>query len=74
MRGGNDMLTDLVLEAVMGGPSAGGSGGGEGEGEGEAAGQGQQGSGSGRPQRPKVVYSTLCPGFLCDLAGKVCPF
>lgn len=72
MRGGHDMLTDLVLEAVLG-PAASG-GGGEGEGEAEAGGQGQQGSGNGRPQRPQVVYSTLCPGFLCDLAGKVCPF
>lgn len=43
MRGGKDLLMDLVLAAVTG-------------------------------TEQNHVYTSLCPGFLCDLAGWVCPF
>ncbi|EFJ43263.1 hypothetical protein VOLCADRAFT_66089, partial [Volvox carteri f. nagariensis] len=80
MRGGRDLLMDTVLGAVKGsGDSAagegdledgrgGGSGRGIGGGDGDRGGAGTTGVESGR------MYSSLCPAFLCNLAGRVCPF
>ncbi|KAG2494018.1 hypothetical protein HYH03_007944 [Edaphochlamys debaryana] len=100
MRGGRDMLTETVMEAVEGfdagegeagsgegqgwgrkvGPQVAPSGGGGGRGGGgredvEAGADGAEGGVGGvfGPRVPRMQKS-LCPGFLCTLAGKVCPF
>ncbi|KAG2496886.1 hypothetical protein HYH03_005285 [Edaphochlamys debaryana] len=76
MRGGRDILTDSVLGAVEG------RGAGPWEGNGGGHWPGQQGpgapfaggKGAQEGQGDVHIYGTLCPGFLCDLAGWVCPF
>lgn len=71
MYGGQDMLTDLVLEAVLGGSRQHQ----QGEDGGISASGGRQG---GVVQQPLAHstrhYDTLCPRFLCRIAGWVCPF
>ncbi|KAG2452975.1 hypothetical protein HYH02_002312 [Chlamydomonas schloesseri] len=64
MRGGRDLLMDCVLGAVLGASGAG-------------AGKAVVSVASAEDAAPpdvRHVYGTLCPGFLCDWAGWVCPF
>ncbi|KAG2425680.1 hypothetical protein HXX76_013522 [Chlamydomonas incerta] len=66
MRGGRDLLMDCVLGAVLGG-------GGGGCCEGKAV-VSVASAEDAAPPEVRHVYGTLCPGFLCDWAGWVCPF
>ncbi|GIM05757.1 hypothetical protein Vretimale_10228 [Volvox reticuliferus] len=60
MRGGRDLLTDEILGAVSVFREEDVE-----EGRGQAV-TGDRGSGR--------LHRSLCPGFLCDLAARVCPF
>ena len=66
MRGGRDLLMDCVLGAVLGG--------GEGEGDTGKPVVSVLSAEDAAPPGVRHVYGTLCPGFLCDWAGWVCPF
>ncbi|PNH06804.1 putative isoprenylcysteine alpha-carbonyl methylesterase ICMEL2 [Tetrabaena socialis] len=69
MRGGRDMLMDTVLGAVRGA----GADGRDGDSGGVVVSGGRE-QREAAQQQPYHVYGTLCPGWLCDLAGWVCPF
>ncbi|GLC41942.1 hypothetical protein PLESTF_000103000 [Pleodorina starrii] len=67
MRGGTDLLSDTVLGAALR----------EGRGPGadlEEGGAGGADGGVGEGDGGRRVYGSLCPAFLCNMAGWVCPF